>query len=140
MQVVERPPETTLERPRVNGQPPGRGFELYAWYFMRVSGLLLVFLALGHLAIMHIINNVDVITYEWVAARWSLPLWRLYDLLLLWLALLHGLNGVRVVIDDYIHTPGWRLFALTSLAVIGFVLLVVGSEVILSFQPGMFRA
>ena len=30
---------------------PTGGFELYAWLFMRVSGVLLLFLALGHLAI-----------------------------------------------------------------------------------------
>jgi succinate dehydrogenase / fumarate reductase, membrane anchor subunit len=37
---------------------PAGGFELQAWYFMRISGLVLVFLALGHLFITHILNNV----------------------------------------------------------------------------------
>ena len=29
------------------------------------------------------------------------PFWQIWDLLLLWLAMLHGTNGIRVVIDDY---------------------------------------
>src|ERR687887_617453 len=83
-------------------------FELYSWYFFRVSGVLLIFLALGHVAIVHIINNVDVIDYDWVARRWLSPAWRLYDWFLLMLALLHGLNGLRVALDDYVHHRAWR--------------------------------
>ena len=37
---------------------PTRGnFELYAWVFMRISGVLLVLLVLGHFAIMHVIDG-----------------------------------------------------------------------------------
>ena len=37
---------------------PSRGnFELYAWVFMRVSGVLLVLLVLGHFAIMHVLDG-----------------------------------------------------------------------------------
>ena len=40
------------------GRPrPTGGLELYAWLFMRVSGIALLLLALGHLAIMHLINS-----------------------------------------------------------------------------------
>lgn len=55
---------------------PAGGFELAAWFFMRISGLLLVFLALGHLFITHILNNVENINYEFVANRWADPHWR----------------------------------------------------------------
>ena len=39
-------------------QPKGGGgsFELYAWVFMRISGVLLVLLVLGHFAIMHVLD------------------------------------------------------------------------------------
>ena len=66
---------------------PAGGLELYAWLFMRVSGIALLLLALGHLAIMHLINSVDEINFAFVAARWANPLWRLYDWFLLALAL-----------------------------------------------------
>ncbi|MFZ0962994.1 MAG: succinate dehydrogenase [Terriglobia bacterium] len=116
---------------------PESGLELYAWLFMRVSGLALLFLALGHLLIMHIIHNVDHIDFQFVAARYATPFWRTYDLLMLWLAMIHGVNGVRTVLVDYINPRGWRTLSLASLFVVGFVLLTLGSIAILTFQPPM---
>jgi len=118
------------------GRPrPESGLELYAWLFMRISGITLLVLALGHLLVMHVINNVDNIDFKFVAERYATPFWRTYDLLLLWLALIHGINGVRTLVDDYIHPRGWRAASLASLYVIGFVLLALGSLIILTFQP-----
>jgi succinate dehydrogenase / fumarate reductase, membrane anchor subunit len=120
------------------GNPrPESGLELYAWLFMRVSGLALLFLALGHLLIMHIIHNVDHIDFQFVAARYATPFWRTYDLLMLWFALIHGVNGVRTLMVDYISARGWRVVSLASLYVLGFVLLTLGSLAILTFQPPM---
>ena len=121
-------------RPR----PSGSNFELYSWLFMRVSGVLLIFLALGHLALMHLINSVEAIDFNFVAGRLTGPwglVWRSYDLLLLALALLHGLNGLRVVVDDYVHSRAWRLFSLSALYVLGFIFLAVGALVLFTFQP-----
>jgi succinate dehydrogenase / fumarate reductase membrane anchor subunit len=115
---------------------PGSGLELYAWLFMRVSGILLLLLALGHLAIMHLIHSVDEISFSFVAERWANPFWRLYDWLLLLLALLHGFNGLRVMVDDYIRSAGWRLVSLVALYSLTFFFLIVGSMAILIFQPG----
>jgi succinate dehydrogenase / fumarate reductase membrane anchor subunit len=114
---------------------PESGIELYAWLFMRVSGVVLLFMALGHLAIMHVINNVEIIDYQFVARRYMTPFWRTYDLVMLWLALIHGLNGVRILVEDYVGARGWRVVTLASLYVVGFVFLVLGSLVILTFQP-----
>lgn len=114
---------------------PRGGLELYAWFFMRVSGILLLFLALGHLAIMHLINNVEAVNYDFVAGRYATPLWRTYDLAMLWLALLHGVNGMRTIVDDYVRTRGWRVASLSVLYIVGFVFLLLGSLVILTFQP-----
>lgn len=114
---------------------PGGGLELYAWFFMRVSGILLLFLALGHLAIMHLINNVEAVNYEFVARRYATPLWRTYDMAMLWLALLHGVNGMRTIVDDYVRAKSWRVVSLSALYIVGFVFLLLGSLVILTFQP-----
>ncbi len=114
---------------------PESGLELYAWVFMRVSGLALLFLALGHLLIMHLINNVEVIDFKFVAARYATPFWRTYDLLMLWFAMIHGVNGLRTVLVDYIGARGWRVLSLASLFVVGFVLLTLGSLAILTFHP-----
>jgi succinate dehydrogenase membrane anchor subunit len=114
---------------------PESGLELYAWLFMRVSGVVLLFLALGHLLIMHIINNVDNIDFRFVALRYATPFWRTYDLVMLWLALIHGVNGVRTILVDYIGPRGWRAASLASLYVVGFIILALGSLAILTFQP-----
>ncbi len=102
---------------------------------MRVSGILLLFMALGHLIIMHVINNVDVINYQFVVRRYATPFWRTYDLIMLWLALIHGVNGVRTLVDDYISARGWRVASLASLYVVSFIILALGSLIILTFQP-----
>ncbi len=102
---------------------------------MRVSGVALLFLALGHLAIMHVIHDIETIDYQFVARRFATPFWRTYDLVMLWLALIHGLNGLRTLIEDYVSARGWRVFSLAALYVMGFVFLALGSLVILTFQP-----
>ena len=118
--------------------PTDSRFELFAWFFMRVSGVLLLFLALGHLVIMHLLNSVDNINYEYVAGRWSGDwslFWRSYDWLMLFLAMVHGLNGLRTILDDYLRPGGWKAFWMSVLYAMGFVFLAVGSMVIFSFQP-----
>lgn len=117
-------------------QRPVGGFELYAWLFMRVSGVLLLVLALGHLAIMHLVHNVDEINFAFVAARYRNPLWRLYDWFLLILALVHGMNGLRILVDDYVRPPGLRILCLVGLYFLAMFFLAAGSFVVLTFQPG----
>lgn len=126
---------TLSQRTSTGGRAaPSGGFELYTWFFMRVSGVVLLFLALGHLAVMHLINNVDTIDYAFVVKRFATPFWRFYDLLMLLLALLHGFNGARVLIDDYLK-GGKRVLALSVLYVLALAFTVAGAIVILTFQP-----
>jgi len=120
----------SYSRPRPTG-----GLELWSWLFMRLSGLLLLFLALGHLVIMHLVHNVDEISYAFVASRYAGWLWRGYDLLLLVLAMLHGVNGTRILIDDYVHHPAWRRAALGALYAVCGSLLLLGTGVALFFKP-----
>jgi succinate dehydrogenase / fumarate reductase membrane anchor subunit len=99
--------------------------EVWLWAFMRISGVLLIPLAFGHLAIMHIINNVHDINACFVYYRWNVLFWwRVYDALLLFLAYIHGLNGLRHVIDDYVHHQGWNR-ALNWIAFIGGSLVIL---------------
>lgn len=114
---------------------PARGsFELWSWYYFRVSGVLLVFLAFGHMAIMHLINSVDMIDYAFVAERWQTVGWRIYDWLLLALALTHGQNGLRIMIDDYVRSRPARTLAHTANWVVLFVFLAIGTLTIATFQ------
>ena len=117
---------------------PSGGFELAAWFFMRISGLILVFLALGHLTITHILNNVESINYYFVSSRWADPktgvIWRLWDLMMINLAVIHGFNGLRQILDEYITKPGRRIIVSTLIWLTAIFLIVLGSYAILMFQ------
>ncbi len=114
-------------------------FELWAWLFMRLSGILLLFLAVGHVLIMHVFETgVERVDFDFVVARWSSPLWKTWDWLLLSLALLHGLAGLRVIILDYVKRPGARLAWNWVFGTVGAALFVLGTFVVVNFDPSRF--
>jgi succinate dehydrogenase / fumarate reductase membrane anchor subunit len=122
--------QTNPARPR-----PASNLELYSWFFMRISAIALFVLAGFHLFYMHVILDLDTINFELIAGRWESPFWRLYDLFLLTFGWLHGTNGARIVLDDYIRHPGWRVFVKSILYVFVFIVLVLGAYVIFTFRP-----
>ena len=118
--------ERVARRPRQN-------FETWSWFFMRISGLALVFLALVHFSLTPIVNDVVETDARSVAARWSNTLWRLFDWSLLVLALLHGLNGLRWIVDDYVRTPTTRAVTKAVLYSVSAALLAYGTLTIVTF-------
>ena len=131
----------TLQRPMA--QRSG-GVELFAWYFLRISGVALVVLALGHIFITHYLNVPSETTTEFVLGRWRNPLWRTFDWLLLIAAMLHGLIGLRLSIDDYLHSAGMRVFAQSVLWMLGFIFIGLGTITIFtlnveSTDPGVLN-
>ena len=98
------------------------------WRYMRLSGVLLVPLIFGHLAIVHLINSVADINHEWVITqRWSFVGWRLYDAGMLWFAALHGFRGLKYVIDDYVHSETWNRILTIAMIILAIGLLAVGT-------------
>jgi succinate dehydrogenase / fumarate reductase membrane anchor subunit len=83
---------------------------------------------------MHVTTDVACTTYQFVAQRYDNPLWRLYDWLLLTLALLHGMNGLRVVIDDYVRGRGARLIFLSAAGTLTLVFFMLGTITLITFQ------
>jgi succinate dehydrogenase / fumarate reductase membrane anchor subunit len=132
---AEGPPAAREPRER-----PGSGFELWSWLFMRISGIVLLFLAVGHVLIMHVMEEgVERVDFNFVADRWASPFWRTWDWLMLSLALLHGINGMRVIIQDYVRSPGARLAWNSVFVVVGFALFVLGTIIVFTFDPSAFR-
>ena len=138
---------TTVRRARViyvnpsraaRPKPEASGRERFWWYFMRLSGLALVFLALGHMFIMHVLVGLTggEIDFAFVQSRWGTPFWRIYDLLLLVLAFIHGANGARIVIGDYVAHRRARGLLVGILIAISAIWLVLGMAVIAFFDPG----
>ena len=123
-------------RPHRGGRErPGRAGEFWWWVFMRVSGLILLVLAVGHVLIMHVLDEgVDRVDFAFVALRWQSPFWKTWDWLMLTLALLHGINGLRVISLDYIRRPGVRIAVNGFFAIVGIVLFALGSIVVFTFD------
>ncbi len=110
--------------------------ERYGFLFMRLSGVALLFLAIGHMMIQHVLNEVHTLTLEFVRQQWSSWGWRTYDLLLLIFAIMHGFNGLRVVLEDYIHKPG-KVRVLRWFLLIFMIITIVWSAIaIITFDAG----
>ena len=117
-------------------------FELWSWLFMRLSGIVLLFLAVGHVLIMHVVDTgVARVDYDFVVSRWTgsgAAFWRTWDWMMLSLALLHGINGIRVIAQDYVRRPGVRLGINWAFAIVGFALFVLGTFIVFTFDPSQF--
>jgi succinate dehydrogenase / fumarate reductase membrane anchor subunit len=110
--------------------------EVWWWFFMRISGVILVFLVLIHLFIMHLVDSgVERVNFVFVAERWDNVGWKTFDWAMLVFAVLHGTNGARVVIDDYVRRPGLRTAIKGSLYAVAGVLTIMGTAVIVTFSP-----
>lgn len=132
--------------------------DVWFWKFMRVSGLLILPLVFGHLAMMHVIMGVFDITaaggdvvgtnlvnetgsaVEFVEDRWNylvagVAVWRLYDGVLLGLIVIHGFYGLALVVNDYAHNRvvrralNWAIvFGAVGLILVGSAALIAGVD------------
>ena len=127
--------------PGAGRERPVGGLELWSWLFMRISGIVLLVLAVGHVLIMHVVGNgVGRVNFAFVATRWASPFWRTWDWALLVLALIHGINGLRVIVQDYVRWPGARFAVNMFFYVVGFGLFVLGTVIVFTFDPSKWAA
>lgn len=115
------------------------GTERAMWYFLRVSGLVLVVFALTHLFITHYMNVPSQTVFSFVADRWANPLWRTFDLILLFSALWHGIIGMRMIMTDLIGSKQGRQIAYAILYIVGVVFTVLGTVTIFTFDEEAAR-
>ena len=112
-------------RPR----PQSGGFELAAWYFMRLSGVALFVLALAHFSMQHFLSDPKDQTASWIFTQaWNSGLRRGLDWLMLVIVLAHIFLGVRTVTMDYLK-GGWRILVLSALYLVGPVVFAMGTIV-----------
>ncbi len=123
-------------RPRPTRKTTRGNSEMVGWIFMRASGVLLVVLIFGHLFTNLVSGGgVHAIDFGFVAGKWAQPIWQVWDLLMLWLAMIHGTNGVRTIINDYAERTGTRLVHKSLLYLAFTVVVVLGTLVIFTFNP-----
>ena len=127
-----------LNAPKTARSGGRTNYEMWSWIFMRVSGIVLVFLVLGHLLIMNILDGgVQRINFAFVAGRWSSPFWQIWDLLQLWLAMIHGANGLRTIINDYSERDQTRFWLKAALLTATVFTIALGTLVIFTFDPNI---
>jgi len=132
MATVGKTPQILAPRNRASKS----NFEMYSWIFMRLSGVLLVVLILGHLFVNLMLGDgVHRIDFAFVAGKWASPFWQVWDLLMLWLAQLHGTNGLRTIINDYAERDTTRFWLKALLYLASLIVVVLGTLVIFTFDP-----
>lgn len=126
------PGKVTVRRVQID-----RNFERTAWLFMRLSGVAMLILAVGHMVIQHILNSSANLTLEFVAVQWSSWGWKAYDILLLWMAIPHGVRGLLNVLSDYIHNDGARRVLSIVLGLFVIATVIWATIAMILFDPAM---
>lgn len=110
--------------------------EKWGWIYMRVSGVLLVVLIFGHLFVNLMMGDgISGINFAFVAGKFAEPFWQWWDVLMLWLAMIHGTNGMRTIVNDYVAKPRNRSILIWSLWIICGFLILLGTLVVFTFDP-----
>ncbi|MCY7326324.1 MAG: succinate dehydrogenase hydrophobic membrane anchor subunit [Microbacteriaceae bacterium] len=126
----------TPRAPRSTGARRGVNLEKWGWIYMRASGVVLVVLIFGHLFVNLVAGEgVKAIDFAFVAGKWADPFWVVWDTALLWLALIHGANGMRTIVNDYASNALLRTIFKGALLVSTVALLTLGTLVIYTFEP-----
>jgi len=122
-------------------RPRRVNFEKWGWIYMRASGVLLTVLIFGHLFVNLVMGDgVKAIDFAFVAGKWAQPFWIVWDLLMLWLALIHGANGMRTLVNDYATRKGLRTVLLGLILIATVVLLLLGTLALTTFDPCLDQA
>lgn len=130
---------STVAAPRTPHTPTrssGTNWEKWGWIYMRASGVVLIVLIFGHLIYNLLLGDgIKAIDFGFVGGKLANPFWQWWDVLMLWLALIHGGNGMRTLVNDYATSPllarafkGGILVAVVSL-------IVLGTWVVFAFDP-----
>ena len=130
MSVIIETPNSPRSKKQAN-------WEKYGWIYMRVSGAALVVLILVHLISNLVVpeGGIKAINFAFVAVKWADPFWQWWDLAMLWLAMIHGTNGMRTIVNDYTEREGVRKTLVFTLWGVCAALVTLGTLVIFTFDP-----
>ncbi len=114
----------------------GVNLEKWGWLFMRGSGILLVVLIFGHLFINLMVGKgIHALDFAFIAGKFATPFWQWWDVIMLWLALIHGANGMRTIVNDYVTNNTARRVLIWALGLAAALLILLGTLVVFTFDP-----
>jgi len=127
----------TIPAPRTPSvRKKGSNLEKWGWIYMRASGLVLIVLIFGHLFVNLMTGDgIHQIDFAFVAGKLASPFWQWWDVLMLWLALIHGANGMRTIVNDYVTNATIRKVLVWSLWLSAGFLILLGTLVVFTFDP-----
>lgn len=111
-----------------DGEPTTNGY--YIWLMIRLTGLLLSILVLGHFAVTHIVTDVADTDAGFVAKRWGSALWITWDSMMLAAAFLHGGAGIWMIIGEYARDHHGKTQLRVLLVIVSSLLFVIGVSTI----------
>lgn len=114
----------------------GINLEKWGWLFMRGSGVLLVVLIFGHLFVNLMVGEgIKALDFAFIAGKFATPFWQWWDVIMLWLALIHGANGMRTIVNDYVTNETARKALVWALGLAATLLIILGTLVVFTFDP-----
>jgi len=123
-------PVSPRHRPGVRWEAPrpagSRRARAATYVTVRVTGLILAVLVLGHFAMTHVVTDVAEADAGFIAERWGSALWIAWDGTMLTAALVHGAAGAWIAIEDYTADRARRRRRLGLLAAATALLLATG--------------
>ena len=104
-----------------------------AWLLQRVTAVVLFIILMYHFVFYHFISKGN---YPWeeVVAKMQSPWFNLLQFIFLLTALFHGLNGIWMVTEDYIHNKTWRMIIFSLILLGGLALFFVGMLTVFKVQ------
>ncbi|RRD61111.1 succinate dehydrogenase, hydrophobic membrane anchor protein [Leucobacter sp. OH1287] len=126
---------TTTTNPFIKNKKT-TNWEKWGWIYMRISGVLLVVLIFGHLFTNLMLGDgIHGIDFGFVGGKLANPFWQVWDTLMLWLALIHGSNGMRTIVNDYVAKPGLAKALKAAIFIAAALLILLGTLVVWTFDP-----
>jgi succinate dehydrogenase cytochrome b556 subunit len=115
---------------------PGRNFETWSWLFMRWSGALLFALVWIHVLANALLTGAHHITLAYVSERWANAFTRGSAFAILLFAFMHGMNGLRYILTDYIPSERWHGLINIVLFVVWAVITALGATALINGVRG----
>ena len=103
----------------------------FAYYFQRISGLVLVILLGVHYVMMHT-TTMGGHSHEETVRRLSNFGWQAFYLCFIFLGLYHGLNGIWNIVQDYKMSARMRMFIYIFLLMFGIVFAAIGAITVIT--------
>ena len=100
------------------------------WLLQRISAVILFIILIIHFVTYHFISK-GFIPWKDVVSKMQSPWFNLFQFIFLVSALFHGLNGVWMVTEDYIHGRFWRFVIFSLILLVGLCLLFIGTVTII---------